>query len=519
MPAVSRMFTEEEEDVAFDFELQKGEGPGGRVFTAEGEPARGAEVIVCTASMHGKIQDGKSVESTDSRRLKTDDDGRFTMLPQTDTYLLAVIHDRGYAEVKDADFLADPNIILAPWGRVEGILHVGHQRQADERVSLEYCRVYEPNLPRVWLSYNTVTDANGRFALERVAPGKVKVGHVSGSGGGMTQSHAEVVNVQAGETVEVTLGGVGQLVVGRLSMPAEYNEPVDWSRAISGVELKLAEPPRPEDFDQMIDTERRQWQNAWRESEEGKAYDRMQWEMGRFYALRIESDGTFRIEDVPAGKYQLQVTINRRPGGFWSSGSRGTFSSAAYAGTLNHEFEVPDVNEQTGEKPVDLGTLKLETKKALRVGEPAPAFRAETFDGNEIELADYSGKVVFLVFWNTETAFRAQGFEKVQQVCSRFSRNDGFVVIGLSLDADPAAARTFAKENELGWISCYPSRGMRVKVSKDYEIWGFPSTFVIGADGRILAQNPSSLLLKSVLKEALINRDSDEDLGEGLFRF
>ena len=506
-PAISRMLTEEEEEVVIDFVLNKGEKPSGTIYVAEGEPAAGAEVALFRAGFSGTyVRNGRFGDKTEQDFVVTGPDGQFSLPPQAEKYLLVVLHNEGFAKVTDEELAMDPNIFIEPWGSVEGVVYVGGKASTNERIAMDYYRRYEPNLPRVSFDYHTKTDANGNFVMERVVPGKAKVVRYAKSGSARTaRSHDEVIEIVAGETVTVTLGGEGRPVVGRLVLPPDCNEPVNWSNTIVTLTLKLPEPPRPEDFNEMIEPEKRAWNNSWRQSQEGKAYRKMEWEKVRYYVLKIDQDGSFRAEDVPAGAYKLQATVGAPPGGAWWWGrSRVSAGQPVFGGTLTHEFEVPDMNEGWSDEPLDLGALEVAKETGLKVGDPAPAFEAETFDGNSIKLADYKGKVVVVTFWTASQTWATQRLLEIHQTCEAYRKYDQFVMIGVSLDTDIDAARKLVKDNELRWINCYLSGKKKVTACKDYEIHTmWPATFVIGPDGRILAKNASPLLLESMLAEAL----------------
>jgi peroxiredoxin len=161
------------------------------------------------------------------------------------------------------------------------------------------------------------------------------------------------------------------------------------------------------------------------------------------------------------------------------------------------------MNELWSSEPFDLGELEVAKETGLKVGDPAPAFEAETFDGNSIKLADYKGKVVVVTFWTASQTWATQSLLKIHQTCEAYRKYDQFVMIGASLDSDIDAARKLIKDNELKWINCYLSGKKKVTACKDYEIQMWPATFVIGPDGQILAKNATSLLLESMLADAL----------------
>jgi len=98
-PSISRIFYDDEGDVRFDFKLKKGERTGGTVYLPDGRPAAGADVIMCTRSRGAYIRDGMLEQKQDSRFVETGPDGRFSLPAETESYLLAVVHNQGYAEL------------------------------------------------------------------------------------------------------------------------------------------------------------------------------------------------------------------------------------------------------------------------------------------------------------------------------------------------------------------------------------------------------------------------------------
>jgi peroxiredoxin len=223
----------------------------------------------------------------------------------------------------------------------------------------------------------------------------------------------------------------------------------------------------------------------------------MEWERGCSYRAKIEPDGSFRVDDVMAGEYELRAGVGEKLSGKVVWGPRKPVSPPDY------EFEVPAVFDEQSDELLDLGTLEVAIKRSLGVGDIAPGFKAETFDGRQIKLADYRGKAVVLTFWNSERPSAPVRLERIIKAFRALGEQERLVMIGMSLDRDIEAAVSFAENNELSWINCYPSGGTRVTMSDDYQIWKFPLTFVIGPGGRILALDPSPSLLQSILEEAV----------------
>ncbi|UCD52257.1 MAG: redoxin domain-containing protein, partial [Phycisphaerales bacterium] len=539
MPGISRVFYSDEGDVVFDFTLERGEGLSGVVYLANGERAEGAEVILCTPSKGAHIQNGRNTQKRESVFVETGADGEFSFPAQTEPYILVVLHDEGYAQATDEELAAEPNIVIEAWGRVEGVVRIGSRLGAGETVSLHYESAYEDNRPKVYHSCNAVADVNGYFVMDRLPPGDARLGRQIRLGSmRSTTSHTVRVQVKAGETAVVTIGGTGRPIVGRVAVPADYDEPIDWSRAHSSLSTNLhtPKPPFPDNFrtmtwkelvewmadwqkteegkafiekhlwpkypdniTEMTMEEAQAWSREWRESDEGKAFMKAQQErqkQQRHYAVVIAHDGRFRVEDVPAGSYRLNVTVQDRPYGR-------PYGYGEVIGSLSHEFEVADMNEGRSDEPLDIGTLELKIMKRLKAGDAAPEFEAETFDGAKMKLSDYRGKVVLLNFWMSGNRQCTEEMLNLKEIFETHGKNEQFAMISLSLDHDPEGAEKFIKDNGLEWINCLLTETARATVYSDYGIRRFPSTFVIGPDGSILAKNPSLSTLNSTLEQAL----------------
>lgn len=494
----SRSFTQEDEDVSIDFMLEKGQGPSGIVYLPNGEPAAGAKVALSTPSHGVFISEGRLKDDKRWQSVTTGTDGRFSFSPQTDKYLLVVVHNEGYAEVTDEELAAEPNIVLEPWGRLEGVLRIGGRQLFHESLHLDYYADYETRAPRAGLHYNGArTDANGCFARDRLVPGKVRISYMYPLDSmSVTRTRQEMIEIPPGETANVTIGGTGRAVTGKF-VAVPY-EPIAWHKGQVSLDLKLSEPARPNDFNEMIFVERRRWNDEWRrDTEEGREYKKMEWEQARSYRAKIEADGTFRVDDVPPGEYELRACLGSEIGGKVMWGARKPVPPPDY------EFVVPDVNESDGNEPLDLGVIKTPPKKHLTAGDKAAGFEAETFDGERIWLAYLRGKVVMLTFWRSEPSILSH-LDYVSELAGSYKANERFVALGMSLDRDVEAAKRFAKDNELKWMTnCSPAPGTRVEVAGDYEIWKFPMTFVIDPYGYILTIDPTPLRFKSKVEKVL----------------
>ena len=111
----------------------------------------------------------------------------------------------------------------------------------------------------------------------------------------------------------------------------------------------------------------------------------------------------------------------------------------------------------------------------------APPFSLTDLNGRKLELSDHKGKVVLLDFWATwcgPCRIEIPGFVKLQE---RY-RDQGLVVIGVSLDDSPEPVREFYREFRMNYAVAMGDE----RVPELYGgIIGLPTTFLIGRDGRI----------------------------------
>jgi peroxiredoxin len=279
------------------------------------------------------------------------------------------------------------------------------------------------------------------------------------------------VEIKAGETTKVTIGGTGRPIVGKIVAPADYKEPINWAYGHNYLSLKV--PKFPLLF-----------------------FKKAQQKQRRNYAVKIEHDGTFRVEDVPAGKYELRISVHEPP-----VGNQCGFGELI--GLVTHEFEVPEMPGGRSDEPLDIGNLELEIKKLLRVGDVAPLFEVKMLDGKELKLADFRGKVVLLDFWATWCAPCITEMPKLKEFYDDFGKDERFVMIGLSLDGKIETVKEYVAKNELKWLQGFLDGMFEANVVKNYGVQGIPTKFLIGADGKIIAKNLSTGQLKPAIAKAL----------------
>jgi len=489
---VSPGFTRDAPEHVFDVRLDPGTGIAGIVRLPDGTLCAGADVV---CGPWPAIANGRPPVGPDYAIVKTGTDGRFAFPQEVPAYPIVILDGRGFVERTVDQLAASREVTLQPWGRVEGTLRIGNRPGAGEALSLPDRPLDDSTERRARFGAQATADASGRFVFERVVPGEAKLWRRFPTGP-QTQngSFLTLIDVKPGGTTRVTIGGTGRPVIGQLIAPAAIAAWVDWSNDWgSWIQRKQHVPRPPPELDGR---EKVQWRLAWERSEEGKAFR----EAERRYGLKVAPDGTFRIEDVEAGIYELEIMLADAP----SRDREDPCRIGGLLGVADLDFRVPDMPGGRSDEPLDLGAITLRPLRkpqVLRVGDPAPAFRVETIDGKMLELAGYRGRFVLLHFWNGNCDDCLAETPHLKAVYEALGRDERFVMIGLSLDSHKSFVKSYADDHGLRYAQSIVA-GSRDLLDK-YGLREVPSIWLIGPDGRVLARDLRGEAIQQAVAAAL----------------
>ncbi|MBD3178111.1 MAG: redoxin domain-containing protein [Candidatus Latescibacteria bacterium] len=142
----------------------------------------------------------------------------------------------------------------------------------------------------------------------------------------------------------------------------------------------------------------------------------------------------------------------------------------------------------------------LETMKKLTPGSPAISFPEETenLSGENMSIEDYQGSVVLIDFWATWCKPCRQEMPHVKKVYEQY-RDDGFVIIGVSLDRTREKLVSYIEDNDIEWPQIYDGPGGRIATS--YAVSAIPSTFLLNREGEIVHRNLRGKALEEAVSE------------------
>lgn len=118
---------------------------------------------------------------------------------------------------------------------------------------------------------------------------------------------------------------------------------------------------------------------------------------------------------------------------------------------------------------------------AAQVGVPAPAFHLADLQGNPVSLERLRGKVVFLDFWAPWCAPCREELPVLDELYKKY-KNDGFQVLGISLDASERSIGKYLLTTPVAFPVMIDRKS---DVADAYGFSGLPAGFLIDKNGII----------------------------------
>lgn len=125
------------------------------------------------------------------------------------------------------------------------------------------------------------------------------------------------------------------------------------------------------------------------------------------------------------------------------------------------------------------------TRRAAKVGEPAPDFALPTPDGETVRLSDLRGRPVLLNFWATWCPPCKIEMPDIEALYQKY-KDQGFTVIAIDQQESPAAVQDYFDEMGLSFQPVIDSTG---EVFSLYRVVALPTSYFIDAEGIVRFQH------------------------------
>ena len=136
------------------------------------------------------------------------------------------------------------------------------------------------------------------------------------------------------------------------------------------------------------------------------------------------------------------------------------------------------------------------------LGTPVPDFSATDLDGNPISLRDYRGKVVLLDFWVFLSPPCIVKMPEVKKIYDTY-KNEGFDIIGVSLDDEEVILQNYVKENDIPWRQIFDQGAGEDSLALQYGIGDIPEMWLIDREGRLITRKARGADLERRVAEAV----------------
>jgi len=174
---------------------------------------------------------------------------------------------------------------------------------------------------------------------------------------------------------------------------------------------------------------------------------------------------------------------------------------------FQHDFPEVQINGNTDKLIEDLQRA-AEVKKiqsSLVEGTPFPGFDEKDINGKPLSIANYKGKVVLVDFWATWCPLCLVELPNVMATYKKY-HDQGFEVIGISLDEDRQQLEKFLKAKAMTWPQYNDGLYWKTKLAVKYGIEQLPSNYLLDGKGTIIGRNLMGDALEAAVAKALASK-------------
>ncbi|HTI72162.1 MAG TPA: thioredoxin-like domain-containing protein, partial [Candidatus Limnocylindria bacterium] len=461
-------------ELSIEAKLKKATNLTVKVLNPDGSPAASVRCWVKTGSQPQQlyINPEQIWGEENFTKVVTDATGQAVLPDGADDGGVIAYSATGIASSTLGDLRKTPELKLIALGAVEGELK-GALGNAPNGLQLALTETRWNSERPYQLGLNAQIDGKNHFRFKSVPPGEYYLVKYHSRMGMLTPSHPQAVKVKPGETNHFDYGGNGRSIAGEATSDPE-DAAVDWKNDSHKLEFRPeanATPnpqPNPSDYATV---------DAWQAAIKVFGSANMNGSAARTYMLDFEDDGSFHTDDVPPGKYFLNITVTKPQKG------RQNYSfnrPEDQLGTLQKEVVIPE-----GTGVFNLGSVSVPIK-GEGPGKASGPLELSTVDleGNPWNLASLKGKVVVLGVWTTWSQRSQDFFKEWSALVAEYGKDKEVVFVGVDVGEDAPTVTKAVKDRGYGWQQVSVSGKAATQFLDRLGITEVPYCFVITREGK-----------------------------------
>lgn len=160
-------------------------------------------------------------------------------------------------------------------------------------------------------------------------------------------------------------------------------------------------------------------------------------------------------------------------------------ASEAIPAQIASWLQIGQVSEQANFKPLKSMETKAVTTSLKGLvpisSKPALDFKLSDIEGQSIQLSDKRGRVILLNFWASWCPPCVEEIPSMNRLADSFNK-DEFEIVSVNFKESPATIKAFLDRVQVDFPVLIDAEG---QVSAGYEIFAFPSSFIIDAEGQV----------------------------------
>ena len=474
-------------ELPLEVALQKAVPVHLKILNPDGSPAAGTHVWVKTRPSQQPlyISGADQVWGTESfDKVTVNESGEGELPPAENTAGVVTYNAKGIGTATVGSLATNPVIKLTAMSVVEGEYWEGtNSTPKPQNLSLNVTAkgpemLYQYNL-------NVTPDNQGHFKFPSVPPGEYQLTHYRQHPGNIFFSHPQHIVVEAGTTNHVKYGGKGRGIVG-VAITDPEDALVDWRTDDHKLEAITTAEGRPQANPQDYATA-----EAWQKVTAGR--QNSYGGQAATYVLDFAEDGSFRVDDVPPGRYKLKISVTKpkkRQEDYWNT------RPDDQLGSLEKEVTITD-----GAEPLDLGSISVPIRGTTGAQAAAPVVLAGVdLDGKPWSTESLHGKTLVVALWSTWSTHSTDFLKQWSALATEYGKRDDVVFIGADLGEENKTVKQAVTERGYAWNQVILSGKPTAQFLDRFEIGELPYCFLITPDGKIKPSNLTTQRLGSALK-------------------